>query len=65
MIGDIAAIDEADLYAVLGREGRILRARARGIDPRPVLPPEVRAEYRVMHTLSTDTGSCHGHDDTP
>jgi DNA polymerase-4 len=55
MIGDIAAIDEADLYAVLGREGRILRARARGIDPRPVLPPEVRAEYRVMHTLSTDT----------
>jgi DNA polymerase-4 len=55
LIGDIAAIEEADLYAVFGREGRTLRARARGIDPRPVLPPEVRAEYRVMHTLSTDT----------
>ena len=55
LIGDIAAIEEADLYAVFGREGRALRARARGIDPRPVLPPEVRAEYRVMHTLATDT----------
>jgi DNA polymerase-4 len=55
IIGDIAAISEADLYAVLGREGRELRTRARGIDPRPVLPPEVRAEYRVTHTLATDT----------
>ncbi|HKP29406.1 MAG TPA: hypothetical protein VJU15_08375, partial [Gemmatimonadales bacterium] len=55
IIGDIAAISEADLYAVLGREGRELRTRARGIDPRPVLAPEVRAEYRVTHTLATDT----------
>jgi DNA polymerase-4 len=55
IIGDIAAISEADLYAVLGREGRELRTRARGIDPRPVLSPEVRAEYRVTHTLATDT----------
>jgi DNA polymerase-4 len=55
VIGDIAAISEADLYAVLGREGRELRTRARGIDPRPVLSPEVRAEYRVTHMLATDT----------
>ena len=55
IIGDIAAISEADLYAVLGREGRELRTRARGIDARPVLSPEVRAEYRVSHTLATDT----------
>jgi DNA polymerase-4 len=55
IIGDIAAISEADLYAVLGREGRELRTRARGIDPRPVLSPEARAEYRVTHTLATDT----------
>lgn len=55
IIGEIAVIPEADLYAVLGREGRELRTRARGIDPRPVLPPEVRAEYRVTHTLATDT----------
>jgi len=63
LIGAIAAIEEADLYAVFGREGRALRAQARGIDPRPVLPPEVRAEYRVMHTLATDTndlGVLHG-----
>jgi DNA polymerase-4 len=55
LIGAIAAIEEADLYAVFGREGRALRAQARGIDPRPVLSPEVRAEYRVTHTLATDT----------
>ena len=63
LIGAIAAIEEADLYAVFGREGRALRAQARGIDARPVLPPEVRAEYRVMHTLATDTndlGVLHG-----
>ena len=55
IIGEIAAIPEADLYAVLGREGRELRTRARGIDPRPVLSPEVRAEYQVTYTLATDT----------
>ncbi len=55
LIGEIAAIAEADLHAVFGRAGRVLRAQARGIDPRPVLPPEVRAEYQVAHTLATDT----------
>ena len=33
----------------------MLRARARGIDPRPVLPPEQQAEFHVAHALTTDT----------
>jgi DNA polymerase IV len=54
-IGEVAAIHEGALCAVLGPSGRILRARARGIDPRPVLPPERQSEFHVSHTLSTDT----------
>jgi len=33
----------------------MLRARAQGIDPRPVLPPERQAEFQVVHSLATDT----------
>lgn len=55
LIGEVAALRESDLVAVFGREGQILRARARGIDPRPVLTPEVRHEFRAGHTLATDT----------
>ena len=55
LIGQIAAIAEPDLFAVFGGAGRTLRARAQGIDPRPVLPPAVRAEYRLGLTLATDT----------
>jgi DNA polymerase-4 len=55
LIGEIAAIDEGALRAVFGSAGGTLRARARGIDPTPVLPPERRAEFRVCHTLATDT----------
>jgi len=54
-IGQVAAISESELCAVFGGRGRWLRAQARGIDARPVLPPEVRAEYRLSHTLATDT----------
>lgn len=54
-IGQVAAISESELCTVFGGRGRQLRAQARGIDPRPVLPPEVRAEYQVSHTLATDT----------
>lgn len=54
-IGQVAAIAESELCAVFGIRGRLLRAQSRGIDARPVLPPEVRAEYRVSHTLATDT----------
>ena len=55
LIGEVAAIPESALCAVFGREGRMLRARARGIDPRPVLPPEQQAEFHVAHALTTDT----------
>jgi DNA polymerase-4 len=54
-IGEVAAIPESALCAVFGRVGRTLRARAQGIDPRPVLPPERQAEFHVVHTLATDT----------
>jgi DNA polymerase-4 len=55
LIGEVAAISESALCDVFGRNGRMLRARAWGIDPRPVLPPEQRAEFHVVHTLATDT----------
>jgi DNA polymerase-4 len=55
LIGEVAAIPEAALCAVFGRHGQTLRARARGIDPRPVLPPERQTEFHVTHTLATDT----------
>ena len=55
LIGELAAISESALCAVFGGIGSILRARARGIDPRPVLPPERRAEFHLMHSLATDT----------
>ena len=55
LIGEVAAIPESALCAVFGREGRRLRARAQGIDPRPVLPPERQSEFQATHTLTTDT----------
>ena len=54
-IGEVAVIPESALCAVFGGAGRILRAQARGIDPRPVLPPERQAEFHVAHALATDT----------
>ena len=55
LIGEVAAITESALCAVFGGAGRALRAQARGIDPRPVLPPERQAEFHVAHALATDT----------
>jgi DNA polymerase-4 len=55
LIGELAAIPERALCAVFGRAGRTLHARALGIDPRPVLPPERLAELRAEHILATDT----------
>jgi DNA polymerase-4 len=54
-IGEIQAIDDRDLCAVFGPPGRTLGAHARGIDPRPVLPPAVKAEFRAVHTLGNDS----------
>ena len=55
LIGEVAAIPENALCAVFGRHGRLLRARARGVDPRPVLSPEQQSEFRVVRTLASDT----------
>lgn len=54
-IGEVAALGEQPLRVVFGAVGRTLHTHARGIDLRPVIPPEVRAECRVTHLLSTDT----------
>jgi DNA polymerase-4 len=55
LIGEVAAIPEGALCTVFGAAGRTLRARAMGIDPRPVLPPERLAELSAAHILTTDT----------
>jgi DNA polymerase-4 len=55
LIGEVAAISESALCAVFGRRGQTLRARAQGIDPRPVLSPQRQSEFHVVHTLATDT----------
>jgi DNA polymerase-4 len=55
LIGDVAQLGEQSLRVAFGRTGRMLHSHARGIDQRPVLPPEVKAECRVAHTLGTDT----------
>jgi DNA polymerase-4 len=55
LIGEVAALTEQQACSVFGYPGRELVTRARGIDHRPVLPPAMRAEFRVSHTLSTDT----------
>lgn len=54
-IGQVADIPESELCAIFGRRGHLLCAQSRGIDARPVLSPEVKAEYRLSHTLATDT----------
>ena len=55
LIGEVASISESALCAVFGRQGQMLRSRARGIDPRPVLSPEQQSEFRLVHTLTSDT----------
>ena len=55
LIGEVAVIPESALCAVFGRHGGMLRARARGIDPRPVMSPEQQSEFHVAHALTSDT----------
>jgi DNA polymerase IV len=55
LIGEVAALEQQQLYSVFGTPGRVLHQHARGIDPRPVMPPEVKAEFRAAHTLASDT----------
>jgi DNA polymerase-4 len=55
LIGQIQVIPDDDLAAVFGLPGRLLGMHARGIDPSPVLPPAVKAEFRAAHTLGDDS----------
>jgi DNA polymerase-4 len=55
LIGDLQAIPEPALRAVFGPAGALLGRHAHGIDPRPVLPPAVKAEFRAAHTLGNDS----------
>ena len=55
LIGEVAALTEHQACSVFGRAGSQLVRHARGIDPRPVLSPEVKAEFRLSHTLASDT----------
>jgi DNA polymerase-4 len=57
LIGEIQAIPEPSLRAVFGAAGELLSRHAHGIDPRPVLPPAVKAEFRAVHTLGNDTNN--------
>jgi DNA polymerase-4 len=54
-IGEVQVISDDALASVFGPPGRVLGMHARGIDPRPVLPPAVRAEFRAAHTLGDDS----------
>jgi DNA polymerase-4 len=55
LIGEVAALTEQQACSVFGRAGSELVRHARGIDPRPVLSPALKAEFRLSHTLSSDT----------
>lgn len=55
LIGEVARLTERQVSAVWGAAGRTLLARARGVDPRPVLPPAVTRQCHVSHTLASDT----------
>jgi DNA polymerase-4 len=54
-IGEVADVGENSLQSAFGREGKVLHRHALGIDPRPVISPEVRAAYHLEHVLATDT----------
>ncbi len=56
-IHEIQTIGDHALASVFGPPGRLLGQHAQGIDPRPVLPPAVKAEFRAAHTLASDTNN--------
>ncbi len=53
-IGDLAALAEADLVAVFGRQGAWLARQARGEDTRPVQPARRRRSLGAERTFSED-----------
>jgi DNA polymerase-4 len=55
LIGAVAAVGAPALGGVFGPAGFELHSRACGIDPRPVLPPALKREFRAAHTFASDT----------
>ncbi|MCL2732191.1 MAG: hypothetical protein FWE15_19450, partial [Actinomycetia bacterium] len=60
-VGALAAVPESTVQRILGgRAGRLLRDRARGIDPRPVTPtglPGATSERRLFDADTLDPGA--------
>ncbi len=54
-IGQLAGQPAAHLAAAFGRLGPVLRQRARGVDPRPVLPPPHQPQVRQEEILAAET----------
>ncbi|WP_413755150.1 DNA polymerase Y family protein [Streptomyces sp. MMBL 11-3] len=55
-VGLLAAVPPATVQRLLGgRAGRLAAERARGIDPRPVVPRALPASARVRHTFARHT----------
>ncbi len=56
-LGALAALGDGDLATLLpGKNGRMLRDRARGIDPRPLEPPSERISISHEETFERDVG---------
>jgi DNA polymerase-4 len=61
-IGALAVLPHIQVEGVLGRRGAVLHARARGIDPRPVLPAargETLAARRILAAQTNDRDLLH------
>jgi DNA polymerase-4 len=56
-IGDLAALPEDLLVRRFGRQGPVLAARARGVDPSPVVAAERARSVSHEHTFEVDTTS--------
>ncbi|MFJ9574856.1 hypothetical protein ACIRQF_00520 [Streptomyces sp. NPDC101191] len=53
-IGALAATDESVVYRLVGRQGRVLRRRARGGDRRPVVARGMPVAATVSHVFDRD-----------
>lgn len=56
-IGDLAGYTAGHLSLAFGRLGPMLHQRARGVDPRPVLPPDKKPTVNEQAVLTEDTNS--------
>jgi DNA polymerase-4 len=54
-IGRLAALDPVTLASIFGRRAYLIRQRAMGIDPSPVIPPDLSPVVGEAHTFGRDT----------